>query len=68
MIAFKSQLISECLFDVLNFQKKQPKQLTFSAQESKKWSNNKIKACVFNTLNSLIICKLWYYKKVSSFC
>ena len=37
-------LISECLFDVLNFPKKQRKNWQISAQESNKWSNHKIKA------------------------
>ena len=48
----KGQLISEWLFDVLNFPKKQRKNLTISAQESKKCSNHiKIKPLynVFNT-------------------
>ena len=40
----KGQLISECLFDVLNFPKKQRKIWQISALESKKWSNHKIKA------------------------
>ena len=40
----KGQLISECLFDVLNFPKKQRKIWQISALEFKKWSNNKIKA------------------------
>ena len=45
----KGQLISECLFDVLNFPKSQ-----ISAQESKGWSNHTIQALynVFNTLNT----------------
>ena len=34
----KGQLISKCLFDILNFPKKQHK---ISALESKKWSNHK---------------------------
>ena len=42
--AFKGQLISECLFDVLNFPKNQRKIWQISALESKKWSNHKIKA------------------------
>ena len=41
---FKGQLISECLFDFLNFPKKQRKIWQISAQESKKGSNHKIKA------------------------
>ena len=40
----KGQLISECLFDVLNFPKNQRKIWQISALESKKWSNHKIKA------------------------
>ena len=43
-LSIKGQLISECLFDVLNFPKKQPKIWQISALESKKWSNHKIKA------------------------
>ena len=39
----KGQLISECLFDALNFTKKQRKIWQISALESKKWSNCKIK-------------------------
>ena len=50
----KGQLISECLFGILNFPKNQRKIWQISAQESKKWSNHKIKApySVFKTLNS----------------
>ena len=40
----KGQLISECLFDVLNFPKNQRKIWQISALEYKKWSNHKIKA------------------------
>ena len=40
----KGQLISECLFDFLNFPKNQQKIWQISAQGSKKWSNHKIKA------------------------
>ena len=40
----KGQLISECLFDVLNFPKHRRKIRQISALESKKWSNHKIKA------------------------
>ena len=40
----KGQLISECLFDVLDFPKNQRKIWQISALESKKWSNHKIKA------------------------
>ena len=43
-LSYKGQLISEFLFDILNFQKKTKKNLTKSALESKKWSNHKIKA------------------------
>ena len=41
----KGQLISECLFDVLNFPKKQRKNLTnfCPGLESKKWSNQQNK-------------------------
>ena len=42
--SIKGQLISECLFDVLNFPKNQRKIWQISALESKKWSNHKIKA------------------------
>ena len=35
----KGQLISECLFDFLNFPKNHRKIGQISAQESKKWSN-----------------------------
>ena len=42
--ATKGQLISECLFDVLNFLKQQQKICQISALESKKWLNHKIKA------------------------
>ena len=41
---FKGQLISECLFDVLNFPKKQQKIRQIFALESKKRSIHKIKA------------------------
>ena len=40
----KGQVISECLFDVLNFPKTQRKILQISALEYKKWSNHKTKA------------------------
>ena len=40
----KGQLISECLFDVLNFPKDHRKNRQISALESKKWSNHKIKS------------------------
>ena len=42
LIMTKGQLISECLFDVLNFQKKKKttKNLTNFCPESKKWSNH----------------------------
>ena len=40
----KGQLISEWLFDVLNFPKNQQKIWQISALEYKKWSNHKIKA------------------------
>ena len=40
----KGQLISECLFGVFNFSKKQRKICQISAPESKKWSNHKLKA------------------------
>jgi hypothetical protein len=40
----KGQLISECLFDILNFPKNQQKIWQISALEYKKWSNHKIKA------------------------
>ena len=40
----KGQLISECLFGVLNFPKKHQRIWQISALESKKWSNHKIKA------------------------
>ena len=40
----KGQLISECPFGVLNFQKESTKYfLQISVEESKKWSNHKIK-------------------------
>ena len=37
----KGQLISECLFDFLNFPKNQQNICQISAPESKKWSNIK---------------------------
>ena len=40
----KGQLISECLFYILNFPKNQQKIWQISTLESKKWSNHKIKA------------------------
>jgi hypothetical protein len=43
-VATKGQLISECLFDVLNLPKNQRKIWQISALETKKWSNHKIKA------------------------
>ena len=38
----KGQLISECPFDILNFQKKPRKNWQISAQESKKWLNDTV--------------------------
>ena len=40
---FKGQLISECLFDDLNFPKNQRKIWQISALETKKWSNQQSK-------------------------
>ena len=37
----KGELISECLFDFLNFPKNHRKIWQISAQGSKKWSNHK---------------------------
>ena len=50
------QLISEWLFDVLKFPKKQWKFWQISALESRKWSNHKIKAYYYNDWN---MCKLY---------
>ena len=41
LIIVKGQIISECLFDFLNFPKEHQKIRQISAQESKKWSNHK---------------------------
>ena len=41
--ADEGQLISECLYDFLNFPKNQQKIWQISAQESKWWSNHRIK-------------------------
>ena len=59
----KGQLISECLFDVLNFPKNKQK---ISVQESQKLSNHKIKALynVFNTLNSPFLENLRHQKDI----
>ena len=65
----KGQLISECLFDVLNFPKNQRQ---ISALESKKWSNHKIKAHYndFDTnyveiiLHQLLLHYFWFLEKV----
>ena len=38
---FRGQIISECLFDFLNFPKNHRKIWQISAQGSKKWSNHK---------------------------
>ena len=64
----KGQLISECLFDVLNFPKKQQKIWQISALESKKWSNDKIKAH-YNDFDTKYVCAndIKYYKKVPLF-
>ena len=70
---YKGQLISECLFDMLNFPKNQRKIWQISALESKKWSNHKIKApySVFITLNSPynhnIIRKCLYFVDLTTF-
>ena len=40
----EGQIISECLFDFINFQKNQRKFWQNSAPESKKWWNHKIMA------------------------
>ena len=52
--ASKGQLMSECLFDFLNFPKNQQKIWQISALEHKKWSNHKVKAHYddFNTINN----------------
>ena len=42
--SIKGQLISECLLGVIDFPKNQQKIWQISALESKKWSNQKIKA------------------------
>ena len=39
LVCTKGHLISECLFDFLNFPKNHRKIWQISAQESKKWSN-----------------------------
>ena len=71
--ACKDQLISECLFGVLNFPKNQQKIQQISAPVSKKWSNHKIKApySVFDTLNSpydhSIIRKCLYFVDLTTF-
>ena len=51
----KGQLISECLFDVLNFAKNQRKKLTNSAPESKKWSNQQNKGTFLQYYNVHIV-------------
>jgi hypothetical protein len=48
----KGRIISECLFDFLNFPKKQQKIRQFYAPESKKWSNHIITQ---RGLNSLVL-------------
>ena len=60
----KGQLISERLFDILNFPKNQWKIWQISALEYKKWLNHKIKAT--NYLQ--IILDITYYRKVPLFC
>ena len=42
-LAFKGQIISECLFDVFKFSKKPTKNLTNFCPETKKWSNQQNK-------------------------
>ena len=51
-LLFKGQLISECLFDFLNFPKNHQKIWQISAQEPKKWLNHQIKA-LYNTFNTI---------------
>ena len=69
----KGQIISECLFDFLNFPKNHRKIWQISAQKSKKCSNHKITApySVFNTLNSpynhRIIRKCLYFVDLTTF-
>ena len=73
IVSFKCQLISECLFDFLNFPENNRKIWQISAQESKKCSNHKITApySVFDTLNSpynhIIIRKCWYFFDLTIF-
>ena len=57
LLMAKGQLISECLFDILNFPKNKQKVWKISASESKKRSNHKITApySVLNTLSSPFI-------------
>ena len=56
----KGQLISECLFDVLNLPKNQRNIWQISALEYKKWSNH-------NDLDTNYVQFFKYYKKVSLF-
>ena len=55
-ICVKGQLISDCFFGVLNFPKNQRKIWQISALESKKWSNQQIKALSYNN-----IIHIWLY-------
>ena len=57
-LLFKGQLISECLFDFLNFPKNHQKIWQISAQESKKWSNHYLKALPYIAYDQ--ICYLLY--------
>ena len=50
MASFKGQIISECLFDFLNFPKNQRKIWQVSAQKSKKWSNQQSKGTFLYTM------------------
>ena len=55
---FKGQTISECPLEILDFPKIPPKIWQISAQETKKWSNHKIKALSYNIYDQ--ICYLMY--------
>ena len=50
MSVSKGQLISECIFDFLNFPKHQRKIWQISAPESKTGQINKVKTLSYNTM------------------
>ena len=61
--SIQGQLISECLFDILNFPKHQWKFWQISTLEYKKWSNQQNKGTFLPKYNIHIVTRAIYYIK-----